>query len=99
MPYHSIFACGPNVAVNAIAELPFLKATRSIMDMNDNIHDMTKVNGGPLSIEFCVTCTTTPATGTHIARTDEDYYGMFVEELDEVLVHVNKVFMALIEID
>ena len=64
------------------------------MDMNDNILGMIKVNERPFPIEFCVPHTTTPVAGTHTDTVNKLYYGKFLEELDEVLVHVNKVFMA-----
>ena len=46
-----IFACGPDVAVNAIVRLLFLTSTGSILVMNDNISDMTKVNIRPFPID------------------------------------------------
>ena len=91
-----IFACGPNVAVNAIIGLPFLKSTGSIMDMHDNILGMTKVKEHPFPIDFRVPCTTTPISCTHTATVNKLYYGNFLEDLDKVTAHVNMVFMASI---
>ena len=52
-PIGVIFAYGPNAALNAIIGLPFLTSTGTILDMNDNILDTTKVNGRPFPIVFC----------------------------------------------
>ena len=51
-----IFACVPNVAVNAIVGLSFLKSIGSIMDLNDSVI-VTKVSERPFPIELCVPCT------------------------------------------
>ena len=51
-----IFACGPNVAVNAIVGLPILESTGSIMDFNDSVL-VTKVDEHPFPIELRMPCT------------------------------------------
>ena len=40
-PNTVVFACGPNVAVNTFVGLPLFRSTGSIVDMNDNVLDIT----------------------------------------------------------
>ena len=89
-PISVIFACGPNIAVNATVGLPFLTSTGSILDKNDNILDMTKVNECPFPIDFCSPSNSTPVTGTHTDKVDKEQYGKSLKDLDKVEAHVYK---------
>ena len=86
-----MFACGLNIAVDLIVGLPFLTSTGSILDMNDNVLDMTKVNERPFPIDFRSPSNSTPVAGTHAARVNENEFGKFLKDLDEVEARVYKI--------
>ena len=90
LPISVIFACGPDVAMDSIIGLLFLTSTDSILDMNDNILDMTKVNERPFPIEFRSSSNSTPVVGTHATRVKEEQYGKFLKDLNEVEARVFK---------
>ena len=77
-PISVIFACGPDIAVGAIVWLPFLTSTGSILDMNDNVPDMTKVNECPFPIDFRASSNSTLVGDTHDAKVDKEHYGKFI---------------------
>ena len=79
----------PNVVVNAIIGLPFPIATGSILDMNDNVIEMTQVNERPFKIDFRSQSNKTPVVGTHSASVDEKKYGLFLRNLKEIGAHVD----------
>ena len=47
-----LFATGPNVTVNAILGLPFIKATSMIIDTNDNTIEMKALSCALFPIDF-----------------------------------------------
>ena len=83
-PINLIFACGPNVAVNAIVGIPFLQATGSVLDFNDNVIDMTMVDAAPFPIDFRTPSNRTPTVGTHSARVIEERYHPFLVDLERI---------------
>ena len=87
-----VFSCGTNVAVIVIVVLPFPTLTGSILDMNDNVLDMTKVNECPFTIDFRSPSKSTPVAGTHPTKVNEEQYGKFPKQLDEVDAHVYRSF-------
>ena len=93
-PITVIFACGPNVMVNVIIGLFFLCSTGSIMDMNDNVLDMTAVDKHPFPIDYCVPSTKTPVAGTYTAKVNMSYFGEFLTELDTSEAYVHVRYMA-----
>ena len=83
-PINLIFACGPNVAVNAIVGIPFLQATGSILDFNDNVIEMTMVDEPPFPIDFRIPSNRTPTLGTHSASVIEKRYEPFLADLETI---------------
>ena len=51
-PINMIFACGHDVAVNAIVWLPFLGSTKSVIGLNENIVEMTAVDRRPFPVNL-----------------------------------------------
>ena len=83
-PINLIFACGPNVAVNAIVGIPFLQATGSILDFNDNVIEMTMVDEPPFPIDFRLPSNRTPTAGTHSASVIDKRYQPFLTDLETI---------------
>ena len=85
-PFTVVFTCGPNVAVDAIAGVHFLRYTGSIMYMNDKILDMTMVDECSFPINYCVPSTSTPVVDAdaHSANMNMSYYEKFLTKLDVV---------------
>jgi hypothetical protein len=60
-----LVAAGPNVAVNLILGLPFIKATGMITDFVDNVCQAKHLLCNPFSIDFRCAMKSIPAIGGH----------------------------------
>ncbi len=47
-----LIATGPHVTVNTIVGLPFIQATRMIIDLSDNVADMRALDASPFPLEY-----------------------------------------------
>jgi hypothetical protein len=47
-----LIATGPHVTVNIIIGLPFIQATRAIIDLSDDVADLRAINHPPFPIEY-----------------------------------------------
>jgi hypothetical protein len=55
-PTSILIATGPHVTVNMIVGLPFIQATRAIIDLLDNVAELQALNAPPFPLEFrCAT--------------------------------------------
>ena len=60
LPYHMrdglptsiIIATGPHVTVNTIVGLPFIQATRAIIELSDNVADLRALDAPPFPIKY-----------------------------------------------
>jgi hypothetical protein len=48
-----LIATGPHITVNTIIGLPFIQATRMIIDLSDNVVDMRALFTSPFPLEYC----------------------------------------------
>jgi hypothetical protein len=62
-----LVAAGPDVAVNLILGLPFIKATGMIVDFIDNVCDAKHLICDPFPIDFCRATKSIPVVGVHDA--------------------------------
>jgi len=62
-----LIAADPDVAVNLILGLPFIKATGMIIDFIDNICDAKHLICDPFPIDFCRAMKSIPVIGDHDA--------------------------------
>jgi hypothetical protein len=51
-PTSILIATGPHVTVNTIGGLPFIQATRAIIDLADNVMDLHALNAPPFPLEY-----------------------------------------------
>ncbi len=51
-PTSILIATGPHVTVNLIVGLPFIQATRGIIDFADNVADLRALDAPPFPIEY-----------------------------------------------
>ena len=51
-PTSIVIATGPHVTVNLIVGLPFIQATRAIIDMSDDVADLRELDAPPFPIEY-----------------------------------------------
>ena len=51
-PTSILIATGPHVTVNLIVGLPFIQATRGIIDFSDNVADLRALDAPPFPIEY-----------------------------------------------
>ena len=76
-----VVACGPDVAVNCIIGLPFIKGTKMVFDAADQVAECRKLDCPPFDVEYKRTMATTPSvdtnTAAHIAK-----YEDFITELN-----------------
>ncbi len=47
-----LIATGPHITVNTIVGLPFLQATRMMIDLSDNVTDMHALDASPFPLEY-----------------------------------------------
>jgi hypothetical protein len=47
-----LIATGPHITVNTIVGLPFIQATRMIIDLSDNVADMRALDASPFPLEY-----------------------------------------------
>jgi hypothetical protein len=47
-----LIATGPHVTVNTIVGLPFIQATRMIINLSNNVADMRALNASPFPLEY-----------------------------------------------
>jgi hypothetical protein len=62
-----LVAAGPDVAVNLILGLPFIKATGMIVDFIDNVCNAKHLICDPFPIDFCRATKSIPVVGVHDA--------------------------------
>ena len=48
-----LIATGPHVTVNAIIGLPFIQATRAVIDLADNVAELRALDAPPFPLEYC----------------------------------------------
>ncbi len=58
-----LVACGPNVTVNCILGLPFIQATRMVIDAADNVANLRALDTPPFPIDMRRAMCTEPAVG------------------------------------
>jgi hypothetical protein len=51
-PTSILIATGPHVTVNMIVGIPFIQATRAIIDLLDNVAELRALNAPPFPLEF-----------------------------------------------
>jgi hypothetical protein len=51
-PTSIVIATGPHVTVNLIVGLPFIQATRAIIDLSDDVADLRELDAPPFPIEY-----------------------------------------------
>ncbi len=52
-PTSILIATGPHVTVNMIVGLPFIQATRAIIDLLDNVTELRALDAPPFPLKFC----------------------------------------------
>jgi hypothetical protein len=52
-PTSILIATGPHVTINMIVGLPFIQATRAIIDLLDNVAELHALDAPPFPLEFC----------------------------------------------
>jgi hypothetical protein len=81
-----LIATGPHVTVNTIVGLPFILATRMIINLSDNVADMRVLNASPFLLEYRRAAVHVPivdeagAAPTHLSTTHQD----LIEEIKAV---------------
>jgi hypothetical protein len=76
-----LIATGPHVTVNTIIGLPFIQATRMIIDLSDNVTDMRALDASPFPLEYC--CAT-----VHVP---------IVDEADAACIHLSTTHLNVIK--
>ncbi len=85
-----LVAAGPDVAVNLILGLPFIKATGMIINFIDNKCDANHLICDPFPIDFCWATISIPAVGVQDAR----YHSVKVQEVLRALASIKAYFSA-----
>ncbi len=79
-----VIATGPHVTVNTIVGLPFIQATRMIIDLSDNVADMRALDASPFPLEYHCAAVHVPivdeagAAPTHLSTVHQD----LIEEIE-----------------
>ena len=76
-----LVACGPNVTVNCILGLPFIQATRMVIDAADNVADLRALDTPPFQMDMRRAMCTEPAVG---AFTDPDVSARYADTISAV---------------
>jgi hypothetical protein len=80
-----LVACGHNVTVNCIPGLPFIQATRMVIDAADNVANLRALDTPPFPIDLCRAMCTEPTVG---AIPDDDttaHYANTITAVNRVL--------------
>jgi hypothetical protein len=63
-PTTLLVACGPNIMVNTILGLPFIQATRMVLDASDQVAELRALDTPPFALDFRrAMCTLPPVSG------------------------------------
>jgi hypothetical protein len=63
-PTTLLMACGPNVMVNTILGLPFIQATRMVLNASNQVAELRALDTPPFALDFChAMCTLPPVSG------------------------------------
>jgi hypothetical protein len=62
-PTALLVACGPNVTVNTILGLPFIQATKMVLDAADQVAELCALDMPPFPLDFRHAMCTVPAVG------------------------------------
>ena len=80
-----LVACEPNVTVNCILGLPFIQATRMVIDAADNVADMRALETPPFPIDLRRAMCTEPAIGAFADNDASARYSTIIACVDRVL--------------
>ena len=61
-PTSILIATGPHVTVNMIVGLPFIQATRAVIDLSNNVAELRALDTPPFPLEYHCTMVHVPAT-------------------------------------
>ncbi len=79
-PTSFLVACGPNVMVNTILGLPFIQATRMVLDASDQVVELRALDTPPFALDFChAMCTLPPVSSPPDAGTATRYADIIKE--------------------
>ena len=83
-PTSILIATGPHVTVNLIVGLPFIQATRGIIDFSDNVADLRALDAPPFPIEYCRAMVHVPIMerGNEYPVHLAEAYGHVIEEVN-----------------
>ncbi len=84
-------ACGPNVAVNCILGLPFLKATHMVYDASDSVADCKLLDCPPFQIEYKRAVASVPTLDRAPNSVNYSEFQPFLDQLDELENHLANV--------
>jgi hypothetical protein len=80
-----LVACGPNVTVNCILCLPFIQATRMVIDAADNVANPRALDTPPFPIDLRRAMCTEPAVGAIPDNDTTARYANTIAAVDRVL--------------
>ncbi len=83
-PTTLLVACGPNVMVNTILGLPFIQATKMILNAADQVAELHALEMPPFPLDFCHAMCTVPPLGGPPDNDSAVRYANVIKEVDRI---------------
>lgn len=95
-PTQFIVACGPDVAVNCILGLPFMKATKLIFDSSDHVVDCKLLDCPPFPVEYKRAVASVPTLDRAPSSVNFSTYKSFIDQLNVLETTIASVCAATV---
>jgi hypothetical protein len=90
-----LIACGPNLTVNCILGLPFIQATKMVIDTADQVGDLRALDTPPFPLDLQRAMCTAPAVGSIPDNNTAVRYANIIAAVDRVMaLHTTKHSLA-----
>jgi hypothetical protein len=83
-PTSLLVACGPNVTVNTILGLPFIQATRMVLDASDQMAELRALDMPPFALNFRRAMCTVPPISSPLDEGTSAHYSNIIKEVGRI---------------
>jgi hypothetical protein len=83
-PTSLLIACGPNVTVNTILGLPFIQATRMVLNASDQVAKLRALDTPPFALNFRRAMCTVPPISSPLDEGTSAHYSNIIKEVGRI---------------